>query len=165
MPLSMVWVQASAPAWCGGDLSLRLRHQTPNSSRTSGPTRPSSMSMRISSSCTAPLEAPLPLTNLRREVAPLEIVWDSDETLAVSTDHHLLDRVSIGMPLMSLGLSPLQLKRLYKTRATRLLAEAVSSSEESPPGKYYTWRPSPISLGTSSPRHNLQNNKKFRHKW
>ena len=41
---------------------------------------------------------PLPLTSLRCEVAPLETVWDSDETLVVSMKHRLLDCVSMGIP-------------------------------------------------------------------
>lgn len=68
------------------------------------------MFMKMSSSRTAPLEAPFPLIGLRRGVAPLEIVWDSDEALVISMERHLLDLVSMGIPPVALGSSPLQLK-------------------------------------------------------
>ena len=42
-------------------------------------------------------ERPLILIDLRCEVAPQETIWDSDETLAISTDCHLLDRISKDM--------------------------------------------------------------------
>ena len=69
-----------------------------NSGRTSGPTKTLSMSIKMSSSHVAPLEAPLPLIGLRHEVILLEMVRDLDETLAVSTKCHLLDLVLIDIP-------------------------------------------------------------------
>ena len=62
----------------------RLQTAPPNSSRTSSLEKSASMSMTISSTHTSSLKAPLPLADLRRKVAPLEIVWDLEETLAVS---------------------------------------------------------------------------------
>ena len=42
-------------------------------------------------------ERPLTLIDLHCEVAPQETIWDSDETLAISTDCRLLDRISKDM--------------------------------------------------------------------
>ena len=47
-------------------------------------------------------EAPFPLVGLRRETAPLEAIPDLEETLAASTDHRLLERVSMGILLVGL---------------------------------------------------------------
>ena len=77
---------------------------------TLGLAKTSFMSMKMSSSRTSPSEGPLPLTGQRREVVPLETVRDSNEALAVSMKHHLLDLVSIGILLVGFGSSPKQSK-------------------------------------------------------
>ena len=64
------------------------------------------MSIKMSSSRTAPLEAPLPLTDLCREVVLLEMVRNSDEALAISTKCRLLDLVLIDMLLANQCPSP-----------------------------------------------------------
>ena len=131
MPLFMAQVQASTLACCGWNCGLKPRLRMPNFGRTSGPRKSSFISIRMSSARIFPLEAPLPLVGLRREEAPLETVQDSKKTLAVLTKHCLLDRVSISIPPVGLGLSPPQSKWFCKTRATYSVVEAVSLSKES----------------------------------
>ena len=131
MPLATVLVRASAPARHGGNLNLKLRLQMPKSSKTVE--KSASMSMKRSSTRVAPLEGPLPVANLHCEEALLEIVWDSEEMLAVSTKHRLLNWVSIRIPPVGLVSSPLQLKWLCRTQAAYSLAEVVSSLDEVSP--------------------------------
>ena len=86
-----------------------------------------------SSASVSPPKSPHLVAGLRYEEAPLELVQDSKETLTVSAERYLLDRVSIGIPLVGLVSSPLRLKRLCRTQATRSPAEIVSSTEEESP--------------------------------
>ena len=62
--------------------------------------------MRRSSVRITLLEAPLPAAGLHHEEAPLKIVQDSEETLAVLTERRLLGRVSMGIPPVGLGHHP-----------------------------------------------------------
>ena len=89
------------------------------------------MLIKRSSVRIAPPKAPLPVADLHREEAPLEIVRDSKETLAVSIECRLLDWVSIRIPPASLLSSPPWSKWLSKTQATCSSVEVVSTSEES----------------------------------
>ena len=130
---SMVRVRALASAWCDGNLGLILRLWVPNSCRTSSPAKTSSMSIRMSPSCTSPSKAPLPLIDRCSEVASLEIVRDSDKTPAVSMERRLLDLISMGILSVGLGSSSPQSKWLYKTQAACSLAEVISTSEEPSP--------------------------------
>ena len=64
------------------------------------------MSMKMSSSRTSPSEGPLPLTGQRREVVPLETVRDSNEALAISMKHHLLDLAYLPAKVVSSSKEP-----------------------------------------------------------
>ena len=104
---------SSGLAWWEHGLKLRL--WAPKSNKTSSQEKTASMSMRTTLAHVFPLEALLHKAGLRHEEAPQEIVRDSEETLAVSTEHRLLDRVSIRISLMSLVSSPSQPKWLCRT--------------------------------------------------
>ena len=107
MPLSTAPMRASAPAWYSENLSLKLRLQAPNSDKTSSPEKSASISITRSLAQTSPPKAPLSLANLHHEEAPLEIVWDTKEMLAVSTECRLLEQVSIDiLPASSVSFSP-----------------------------------------------------------
>ena len=129
MPLSKTLVQASASAWHGGKLGLKLHLWAPKSGWISSLEKSAFMSMRRSSASVTSLEAPLPIASLHCEEAPLETILYSEEALAVLTEHCLLDWVSIGILPVGLGSSPLQSKWLCRTWAALLPAEAVSPSE------------------------------------
>ena len=101
MPLSTAPMRASVPTWYGKNLSLKLRLQAPNSDRTSSPEKSASISMTRSLAHISPPKAPLSLANLHHEETPLEIVRDTKETLAVSTECRLLEQVSIDILLAS----------------------------------------------------------------
>ena len=72
IPLSTALVQASTPAWRGGNLGPKLCLWVPKSGWTSFPEKSTSMSIRRFSAHVNPLEAPLPIAGLCREEAPLE---------------------------------------------------------------------------------------------
>ena len=92
------------------DASAYSSSATIGPSLTSSPEKLASMSIGRSSTHVTPPEAPFLVANLRHEEALLEIVRYSEETLAVSTKRRLLERVSMGIPLVGLGSSPLQSK-------------------------------------------------------
>ena len=121
------------PTWCGGNLGLKLRLRAPKSGWTSSSEKSTSMLIRRSSALVTPLEAHLFAAGLHHEEAPLEIVRDSEEMLAVSIECRLLDRVSIGILPMGLKSFPLQSKWLHKTRAACSQTKMVSLLEESSP--------------------------------
>ena len=133
MPLSATLVRASALTWCGGNLSLKLRLWVPKFGWTSSPEKLAPMSISRSSAHITLPEAPLPGAGLHHEEALLETIRDSEEMLVISIECHLLDRVSIGIPLVDLGLSPSQSKWLHRTQAACSPAEMVLLSEESSP--------------------------------
>ena len=85
------------PGLMCGNLGLKLRLQAPKSGWTSSSEKLTSMLIRRSSALVTPLEAHLFAAGLHHEEAPLEIVRDSEEILAVSNECCLLDRVSIGI--------------------------------------------------------------------
>ena len=87
----------------------------------------------MSSAHISPPKAPLPLTDLCREEAPLETVQDSEETLAVSIERCLLDGVSIDISPACPVSSFLWSKWLYITQATCSTVKVVSLSKESSP--------------------------------
>ena len=130
MLLSISLVYASTPARQGGNLNLRLwclKVPVPCPAMSSA-SKSASKSNMSSSSRSTPLGSPPSLVQGNCEESPLELVWDWDEALAVSTEHRHLVWCAICMPPWGTMSSPFLSKRLWRFCTTYTVVEIVSSS-------------------------------------